>query len=374
MMESRIFAEPVASLTVITTPPTKLRSALSNGQAQVGGSAPSSTTTAERNIERIPLWALAPGVGVLQGSTSSSIGVKLDDFSAINIEVARHTSAVQTPASTFPLGNSERSQIRIAIGNNPGGMVKQVSKQDIAGITTVRSTPAHTPNLSRANTADRNQLAGSTDNNKNKRLQPGLTVEAILHHPGSDNESTSSRPITPVGAAHMTKPNLHHIKQIPHRQDRGQEQVNLQRQYGMHLTPPDRHTPPAQAIVPPHPNIEGVHNSPVGYLIPGSGSWSTPRAKIAGWRKGRKEQVEDVLEEIGLNDDLLYQVHPGFDTGGTCVGSDLELRVEKLTLKEGQGDGKSEVEERLMPGGQIVSTAAESTGHELLHHLYSVCT
>lgn len=36
-------------------------------------------------VDRIPLWALAPGVGILHGSTSASIGVRLTDFSALNL-------------------------------------------------------------------------------------------------------------------------------------------------------------------------------------------------------------------------------------------------------------------------------------------------
>lgn len=36
-------------------------------------------------IDRIPLWQLAPGVGILHGSTSASIGIHINDFSAINL-------------------------------------------------------------------------------------------------------------------------------------------------------------------------------------------------------------------------------------------------------------------------------------------------
>lgn len=41
---------------------------------------------------RIPLWALASGVGVLNGSTSNSVGVKLEDFSAIKLVDAARAS------------------------------------------------------------------------------------------------------------------------------------------------------------------------------------------------------------------------------------------------------------------------------------------
>ena len=35
--------------------------------------------------DRIPLWTLAPGVGVLHGSVSASLGIRLSDFSASNL-------------------------------------------------------------------------------------------------------------------------------------------------------------------------------------------------------------------------------------------------------------------------------------------------
>lgn len=50
--------------------------------------------------ERIPLWALAPGVGILHGSTSASIGVRLGDFSAINL--TETTDATRPKSTSMP--------------------------------------------------------------------------------------------------------------------------------------------------------------------------------------------------------------------------------------------------------------------------------
>lgn len=103
--------DPIASLTIISTrnnPPSS-RPSTSSGVPQYPLSTPKNTNSestdpnserimnTDRNTpptsnpypqpqtDRLPLWALAPGMNVLQGSTSASIGIKLGDFSAINL-------------------------------------------------------------------------------------------------------------------------------------------------------------------------------------------------------------------------------------------------------------------------------------------------
>lgn len=72
--------DPIASLTIITTP-----SHPQSRPATWSGPSDRSLPLPQAQSERLPLWALAPGMNVLQGSTSASIGIKLGDFSALNL-------------------------------------------------------------------------------------------------------------------------------------------------------------------------------------------------------------------------------------------------------------------------------------------------
>lgn len=77
--------DPIASLTIISTPNhPQTRPATSSGPYDT------SPPTPQAQSERLPLWALAPGMNVLQGSTSASIGIKLGDFSALNLVNGDH--------------------------------------------------------------------------------------------------------------------------------------------------------------------------------------------------------------------------------------------------------------------------------------------
>ncbi|OCF39541.1 hypothetical protein I317_06651 [Kwoniella heveanensis CBS 569] len=104
-------ADPVASLTVISSsPPARPLSAqphphpqlfsqlspasnpkrgLTRARSEYSMRSPTTTDSPPAShpppVDRIPLWHLAPGVGVLHGSTSASIRIKLTDFSAINL-------------------------------------------------------------------------------------------------------------------------------------------------------------------------------------------------------------------------------------------------------------------------------------------------
>ncbi|KAL7418888.1 hypothetical protein Q5752_006572 [Cryptotrichosporon argae] len=67
---------PVAVLSVKATPREAVDDPAATGAAAADN---------DDGAERLPLWALAPGVGMLQGSTAASLGVKLDDFLAVRL-------------------------------------------------------------------------------------------------------------------------------------------------------------------------------------------------------------------------------------------------------------------------------------------------
>lgn len=80
--------DPIASLTIVSSPVPFAPGAQGATPPQLPNTASSCGTNANRGYtqsDRIPLWALAPGMNVLQGSTSASIGIKLSDFSALNM-------------------------------------------------------------------------------------------------------------------------------------------------------------------------------------------------------------------------------------------------------------------------------------------------
>lgn len=87
--------DPVASLTIIMSSletPSVVKDKDDGNKNAAPNSVPlpwripsRSLTSNTPPIDRIPLWQLAPGIGILHGSTSASIGIHINDFSAINL-------------------------------------------------------------------------------------------------------------------------------------------------------------------------------------------------------------------------------------------------------------------------------------------------
>ncbi|ORY26750.1 hypothetical protein BCR39DRAFT_249478, partial [Naematelia encephala] len=188
-------SDPVATLTVVGITPS----------AQI---APSLITP--ETVKRIPLWALAPGVGVLHGSMSASIGVKLSDFSALNISnaqtgndgAARAFTIEEARARTYP--------------------IKPTSVSNSASVDTPPVEPL-------------------------------------------------ARPYTPA----------HKVPALPS----GMSKIRTTQ-----LSSPDRISP----ALTPASDRTGYHD-PIG-----SRSWSGLVSRVSGWKRGRKEVMEDVLEELGM--------------------------------------------------------------------------
>ena len=227
--------DPVASLTVVTAetlPPTTDQG----------------TATVPPPVDRIPLWALAPGVGVLQGSTSVSIGVHLSDFSAINLT----------------------------------GKSSEEKKTSKGGRSTINTTDAGI----KTSPIDIKPL-----------LRAALPVEA------------PARPITPSRVLVTNAPNG--PSGLNGHNGTGTTKPLTQKQ--THLSPPDTN-PPA----PPHLSLR-------------TQSWPSPVSKVPGWRKGRKEQMEDTLEGLGLTGQEAEMLH----IVNTLVGQSIN---EKATESGENGD------------------------------------
>ena len=216
----------------------------------------------ETSGDWIPLWALAPGVGILQGSTSASVGVKLIDFSAIN------------------LVSTEDQVGTVSGGRRASSTASRSIRASDAGI---RTSPIDLKGLG----------------------QPLPPVEA------------PSRPATPAKALNANGPSRIGAKMISNAKAKGIPLPHMQDERPTHLTPPDRMPPRLSATPPDHPpRLNGTppqnhrHLSPE-QVIPNveaamsTASWPSPVSKVPGWRKGRKEQMEDTLEELGLVGELL---------------------------------------------------------------------
>lgn len=216
---------PVASLTITSDPFTSPNGA-----------------TVPPPVDRIPLWALAPGVGVLHGSTSASVGVRLGDFSALNLEDEQTDLNGTTNASTNP---SLRSSIGIPMTRNnaPTGLPNQ-------------------PKLART-------ISTSLDP---QRLRPRVSLIA----PAVPAVETPSRPITPSRAL---------LQQTNTIKMGSSMTMKMQRHTAPHLSRPDK-----SGIAPASQN---------------NSSWPSPLSKVSGWRKGRKEQMEDVIEQLGWGSEMI---------------------------------------------------------------------
>ncbi|WVW86766.1 hypothetical protein I302_108820 [Kwoniella bestiolae CBS 10118] len=280
--------DPIASLTVISSsPPTastdnevlgRRRSdeslRLNKSISPTGGSVPPP-------IDRIPLWHLAPGVGILHGSTSNSIGIKLSDFSAINL-----------------LGEDGH------IDRHEGDVLKkEVDRKEVEelGIKTEKVSSYH----------DLLKETNSTNPDANSlRVHPAQLIEMAKAITISRPSSTAPLP-QPVGISKPPAP--------AHAQT---EELKL-----THLTPPN-----------PNPN----HYRSLPKAVNGSSqSWPAPVSRVPGWRKGRKELMEDTLDELGMVEDVeMVRVESVWkDLEGLVVNQNCQNDVDgqEVDAKEDRG-------------------------------------
>ncbi|KAK4689506.1 hypothetical protein P7C73_g607, partial [Tremellales sp. Uapishka_1] len=197
--EKRYPPQPVATLSVVT-----------NGDPSNRPDDPSKNASAAP-LDRIPLWALAPGVGILHGSTSVSIGVKLSDFSANKLDYAKSTSTNQASTS--------ESLMRFPVDLGP------------------------------------------------------------IKRPSSTAPPSKAVPLSQIGEKNEKTPSIH-------------------------LTPPER-----------------TYN-----LVPNTQSWPSPLNKVPGWRKGRRQQMDDVMDEIARPASPVDVLQSGIEA--------MELAVEAPDAEE----------------------------------------
>lgn len=257
--------DPIASLTIISTPnhpqsrPSTSSGILTSPPIQstpppTGGSLSQSHSQSQLQplpqSDRLPLWALAPGMNVLQGSTSASIGIKLGDFSSLNLVNNDHENINSLGRAL--VGN--RSRLNHHAGEVWIDSSPLRSKQRHILASPLPPLPPLIKPPSRPSTpASRIMDIGDRDT-------------------GSDTRSIKSRTSQ---------------RHLPYHQHPHQHQHQHQAQQEHHLSPQDQFTPP---------NLFQSSKSQSHHHHHGQ----FPRlARIPHWKRGRKELMEDVLEDLG---------------------------------------------------------------------------
>lgn len=241
--------DPVATLSILT-PTDRAR-----GVSPTDGSG-----------DRVPLWMLAPGAAILHGSTSASLGVKLSDFSAINLIKGSEKDIKGMSTSTFTSSQSQ-SQSQMAKQRTFGltmSSMHQRARKEREG-PTILLPPLDA--LARRGTAATSEPISRTSSAASIRIVKGS------HHAKEADSSTRH----PMAAAGNTV-------------DLPEEMCNL------HLTPPKqdprRLSPPEQKPAP--------SPLPLSQLSwPRTRSWPTTREKVPGWKRGRRDVMEDAMDEVG---------------------------------------------------------------------------
>lgn len=229
--------DPVATLTVITSGPR------ADGTNRVDPNAP---------IDRIPLWALAPGVGVLHGSTSASLGIKLSDFSAINI--------------ISPTGELE-------------GKGKETTRgvPVIAGISDemgIRTSPLDPRELGKTRPPVELVARKGTGTATPEPIVRPRSTTSVRPLPAGRGGDDGGRPDTGVVVGGRSLPSG---KACSAGNYAGQK----------HLTPPDRQPHPRSLIAQRTMSTQSAQ------------SWPTRASRVPEWRRGRREVMEDALDEVG---------------------------------------------------------------------------
>lgn len=275
--KTRYPPDPVASLTIIMSSLETLSIIKDKGDGNKN-SAPNSAplpwcvpsqslTSKIPSIDRIPLWQLAPGVGILHGSTSASIGIHISDFSAINL--VGESGDVKQGEADKKIKEREVEGLGI--------------KTEVMGMNELRATDG----------------TGVTSE--------ALEATALLERPISRPSSTAPVPVGAPGAKTGSSTNTHATAYPT-----------------THLT---RSDPSTKSIARPWRSLS-------------SQSWPAPVSKAPGWRKGRKEMMEDTLEELGLghteteleHEILQEAVDPALNTEGISLSCGTVTEEESNLL------------------------------------------
>ncbi|ADV22478.1 Epressed protein [Cryptococcus gattii WM276] len=236
--KTRYPPDPIASLTIIMSSlesPAVIKDEVDGTDNAAPSSASLSWRTLSQSltsyttpVDRIPLWQLAPGVGILHGSTSASIGIHINDFSAINL--------------VGESGNVEQGEAE-----------KKIKEREVEGLG-IKTEVIGMDEL------------GARDGTEG--ISETLKASAMLGRPTSRPSSTTP---VPVGTSSGTK---------------------MDSSTSMGAT-----TYPTTHFTPPEPSTKSIARS---WRLLSSQSWPAPVSKVSGWRKGRKEMMEDILEELKL--------------------------------------------------------------------------
>ncbi|EIW69576.1 hypothetical protein TREMEDRAFT_30856 [Tremella mesenterica DSM 1558] len=292
--------DPVARLTVITASAPILHSTPSeipDPSPSRGNSAPSHHSHAHSNPDpdlipkqlqkshgqigtlqpdRIPLWMLVPGFGALNGSTAMSIGIHLHEFSAINLKM---TPQAQSRSFSSKDGKLKEEESFINKGMEGTGKKKVASVQMIKQHFKDRAGSTSIIRPIEGGISGRDGIHGK-----------GVEVNGVNGGGGSESGIGGGSGMGNEGTGPMIM-----------------------------ITPPDRKPPMS---------LESLGRS---------GSWPAGVNRVTGWRKGRKEMMEDTLEELNL--------------GLGSLDQDLTEKVGRLLIgdyhKRKQQEGEKEKEMRI---------------------------
>lgn len=220
-------------------------------------------------IDRIPLWQLAPGVGILHGGTSASIGIHINDFSAINL--VGESGDVEQGEAEKKIKEREADGLGI--------------KTEVMGVDELRVM------------------------DETEGISEALKASAMLGRPTSRPSSTTP---VPVGTSPGTKMD-------------SSTSMGATAYPTTHLTPPE---PSTKSIARP-------------WRLLSSQSWPAPVSKVSGWRKDRKEMMEDILEELKLahieteleHEILQKAVDSGLDTEDQILPYESIAEEQRKLLK-----------------------------------------
>jgi hypothetical protein len=268
--------DPVATLIVITS------GTRAEGTGRADPNAP---------IDRIPLWALAPGVGVLHGSTSASLGIKLSDFSAINMISA--SGELEGKGKETTRGVSVIASISDEMG--------------------IRTSPLDPRELGK--TRPPVELFARKGNGT-------ATPEPIVR----PRSTTSMYPLPAKGGGDgVRRPDPSAVvggRSLPSGKASSAGDYAGQK----HLTPPDSHPQPRSLIA--HQNMS----------TQSAQSWPARASRVPEWRRGRREVMEDALDELGNgNAEEAEEV------------TELALGLEGMSVADKGWEGEAEERDTVSP-------------------------
>lgn len=228
--------EPIAMLTLVSGP----------SPHRTSGASVTSTGSGGRHADRIPLWALAPGVGILHGSTWRGLGIHLTDFSAINLTQRQR---IVRRASMTDVEQTERGARELS-----------------AGASGLRTSPMGMQSLMHA--------------------LPTALPPALIEK--------TSRPATPASNIPLPNPASRTKGKGQSRSLEPKSDVKL-------LSPHSRRRSPSLARMAASTSASprtGMHHQLVQTGLSRSCTDTRPEG-LMGWKKGRKEVMEEVLEDLG---------------------------------------------------------------------------